>query len=187
NSHIKGRLNLANSELNFNAQVPQFSYNQYNFGYLDLTATGTGTNLLANFTINARNDSSRIHLVTAANRSLDSANLNALVLTYDDGVKIEFDPSSFTLNGKTWTIDQDGELAFRRNTPVSGQLRLTEGEQKITLRTEPSQTGNWNDLKAELVKINLGDIAPFFLPKNRLEGLVTCNVLIEDPTGKMHI
>lgn len=61
---------------------------------------------------------------------MEKANLNALVLTYGDGVEIEFDPSSFSVNGKAWTIDEAGVLKFRRNTAASGQLIITEGEQK---------------------------------------------------------
>ncbi len=41
------------------------------------------------------------------------------------------------------------------------------------LNTVPSANGNWNDLKVELIKLNVGDLSPFFLPKNRLEGLVS--------------
>ncbi len=207
NSHIAGNLDLASNTLNLNANIPQFGFKQYNFNNVDVKATGNSERLLvtgsaynitllgndslaipvANFSINARNDSSHVNLVTEANRNLDTANLNALVLTYSDGVKIEFDRSTFTLNGKVWTIDENGELAFRRRTPVSGQLQLTEGEQRIVMRTLPSTEGNWNDLRVELTKINMGDISPFILPKNRLEGLLTGNILVEDPANKMRI
>ncbi|MBK8953489.1 MAG: translocation/assembly module TamB domain-containing protein [Chitinophagaceae bacterium] len=118
---------------------------------------------------------------------MESANINALVLTYGDGAEIEFEKSDFTLNGKQWTIDENGKLSFRRNSPVAGNLVMYEGDQRINLHTEKSQKGDWNDLKADLTKINLGDIGPFIMPKNRLEGLVTGNILIEDPTGKMVI
>jgi len=52
------------------------------------------------------------------------------------------------------------------------------------LKTQPSPTGKWNDLKMELTKMNIGDIAPYLLPKNRLEGLLSGNILIEDPVHK---
>lgn len=206
NSHITGNLNLASRTLYLTADVPQFRYRQYNFDDVNLTANGGGENLLvkgtahnikfrdndsinipiADFTINARNDSSYVTLVTEANRNLDTANINALVLTYPDGLKIEFDRSTFTLNGKSWTINENGELAFRRRTPFSGQLQLSEGEQRIIVRTEPSGRG-WNDLKVGLTKLNMGDLAPFFLPKNRLEGLLSGNITVEDPTNNLRI
>ncbi|MEO7925044.1 MAG: translocation/assembly module TamB domain-containing protein [Chitinophagaceae bacterium] len=205
NSHLEGNLNLARNELNLTADVPQFKYGQFNFDEVKLVATGNNDSLVlsgttrniklndslnipfAVFHVNAHNDSSRVNITTGATQQLERANLNALVLTYNDGVEIEFDPSSFAVNGKTWSIDESGVLKFRKNIPANGQLLLTEGEQKILLKTQPSAKGNWNDLKVELSKVNLGDISPYFLPKNRLEGLVSGNVLVENPTNNLKI
>lgn len=47
---------------------------------------------MVSFSVDARNDSSIVKIKSGANRTVDTANLNALVLTYNDGVKIEFDP-----------------------------------------------------------------------------------------------
>lgn len=204
NSHFEGSMNLAENKLDFTANVPQFKYKQYNFDEVKLVATGDGNSLilagntrnirindslnipLATFTVNARNDSSRVSIITGANQTVEKADLNALVLTYNDGVKIEFDPSNFTINGKTWAIDESGELIFRSNNPASGLLVLSEGDQKILLRTQPG-AGDWNDLKVELTKVNLGDFAPYFMPKNRLEGLLSGNIIVQDPTGNLKI
>ncbi len=205
NSHFEGNLNLANNELNFTAEIPQFKLKQYNFDEVKISAKGNSDSLVltgetrnirindslnipfALFKVNARNDSSKVSINTGANQTVEKADINALVLTYDDGVKIDFEPSSFTVNGKTWTVDENGELEFRSNNPAKGQLVLREGEQKIMLQTQPSAKGNWNDLKVELTKINLGDFAPFFMPKNRLEGLLSGNIIAEDPTGNLKI
>lgn len=205
NSHLEGQLHLDNHTIDVTADIPQFKYKQYNFDDVKLIAKGTADSLvllgrtrniqindslnipLALFKVNAHNDSSRVSIISGANQTVEKANLNALVLTYNDGVKIEFDPSSFTVNGKLWTIDETGELIFRRNNPASGQLVLSEGEQKIVMKTQPSTIGNWNDLKVELTKLNLNDFAPFFMPKNRLEGLLTGNISVEDPTGNIKI
>lgn len=205
NSHIEGNMNLAKSELNLTAQIPQIKLAGYNFDDINIKATGTPDSLVINgitknirindslnipeavFHINAHNDQSRVSIVTGANQTLEKANLNALVSTYSDGVEIDFDPSSFILNGKTWTIDETGKLSFRRNTPISGQLVLAESDQRITLRTIPSTKGRWNDIRVDLVKLNLGDFAPFFMPGNRIEGLVSGNVLVEDPTNNLKI
>ncbi|MBL7745992.1 MAG: hypothetical protein JNM19_01080 [Chitinophagaceae bacterium] len=204
NSHFTGKMNLAENILNFTARVPQFKFKQYNFDSISVDAIGNADSLVltggtrnirindslniprANFSITARNDSSRVSILTGANQTVEKADLNALVLTYNDGVKIEFDPSNFTINGKSWAIDESGELIFRSKNPASGQLVLSEGDQKIVLRTQPG-AGNWNDLKIELTKINLGDIAPYFMPKNRVEGLLSGNVLVQDPTGNLNI
>lgn len=205
NSHFAGNLNINRNELNFTADIPQFKYQQYNFNDVKIQANANNDSLvivgttkdirindslsipLTTFHINAHDDSSKISIFTGANQTVEKANLNALVLTYNDGVEIEFDPSTFTLNDKVWTINENGVLKFRRNKPANGQLLLTEGEQKILLKTQPSPGGSWNDLKVELTKINIGDLSPYFLPKNRLEGLISGNILVEDPTNNLRI
>jgi hypothetical protein len=147
-SHLYGDLDLRSNQLDLHADIPQFKYKQYNFNDVRLTAKDSVGKLLlagetknvnindslniplAVFKIYGRNDSSQVSITTSANQTVDNANLNALVLTYNDGVKIEFDPSSFTVNGKTWAVDETGELEFRTGHPASGQLLLSEGDQK---------------------------------------------------------
>lgn len=198
NSHFEGTLNLARNELSFTADVPQLHYKQYNFDNVKFTAKGNYDSLVLNgktnnirindslnipaadFTINARNDSSRVSIHAGANQNVEKGDLNALVQTYSDGVRIDMDRSSFTINGKLWTIDDGGELVFRKNNPAQGDLVLSEGEQKIVMQTRPSEVGNGSDLKVQLSNVNLNDFAPFFLPNNRLEGLLSGNILVED-------
>lgn len=205
NSHIEGNLNATNNELTLTTDIPQFKYKNYNFDDVKINAKGNRDSLslfggasnirisdslnipLALFRINAKNDSSQVVLYTGANQAINQANINALVLTYNNGVKIEFNPSTFAINGKTWTIDEKGELEFRTGIPASGQLVLKESNQEIRVKTRPAEIGDWNDLVIELKKINVGDFSPFFMPRNRLEGLVSGNVLIEDPTNNLYI
>jgi len=208
NSHINGSLDLGNNNVNFTidtADIPQFTFRQYVFDDVHIKASGNNDSLIvtgnvrnvrvndslniaaAVFKINASNDSSRVSINTGTNQALEKASINALVLTYNDGVKIQFDRSNFMVNGKTWTIDENGELEFRSSKPASGQLVLQEGEQKIMLRTQPSTKGAWNDLKIELTKINIGDFSPYFLPKNRLEGLISGTILAENPTKNLKL
>ncbi|MBL7731640.1 MAG: translocation/assembly module TamB domain-containing protein [Chitinophagaceae bacterium] len=204
NSRFQGGINLAENKFSVTADIPQFRFRQYNFDSVRVEANGNADSLvltgntrnihlndslnipLANFRISARNDSSRVEILTGANQTVEKADLHALVLTYQDGVKIEFEPSNFTINGKLWTIDESGELVFRSRSPASGLLVLSEGDQRISLRTQPG-AGNWNDLKVELTKINLGDFAPYFMPKNRVEGLLSGNIMVQDPTGDLNI
>lgn len=205
NSHITGRLNTINNELTLNADIPQFKYKQYNFDDVKLAAkgnrdslalSGSATNInvsdslnvpLAVFSVKARNDSSTVRINTGASQAIYQASINAEVLTFSNGVKIEFNPSSFVINGKTWTIDEKGELEFRTRVPVTGQLVLRESNQEVYIRSKPSETGDWNDMAVELKKVNIGDFAPFFLPKNRLEGLISGNILVEDPTDNLFV
>ena len=203
NSHFEGTLNLSKNELNFSADVPQLHYKQYNFDNVKFTAAGNYDSLVlfgktnnirindslnipyADFSINARNDSSRVSIHAGANQNVEKGDLNALVQTYSDGVRINMDRSTFTINGKLWIIDEGGELVFRKNNPAQGDLILSEGEQKIVMKTRPSEVGNGSDLLVELSNVNLNDFAPFFLPKNRLEGLLSGNILVEDQGDHM--
>lgn len=205
NSHIYGNVHTGNNELNLNVEIPQFKYQKYNFDDFRLTAKGTADSLslfgsvtninvsdslnipLAIFRVEAHNDTSLVKLYTGANQAINRANVNARVLTFNNGVKIEMQPSSFVVNSKTWTIEENGELEFRNNIPASGQLVLRESNQEVRMRTKPSETGDWNDLVVELKKINVGDFAPFFMPHNRLEGLVSGNVLVEDPMNNIYV
>ena len=204
NSHIYGNLNTGNNELKLTADVPQFKYGKYNFDNVEVVAQGTRDSLalqggasninvsdslnipLVLFRVNAHDDTSKVQIYTGANQAIRQADLNANVLTYNNGVKIEFDPSSFVVSGKTWTIDDNSELEFRKNIPASGQLVLRESNQEIRVKTRPAEIGDWNDLIVDLKKVNVGDFSPFFLPKNRLEGLVSGNILIEDPANNLY-
>jgi len=205
NTRLKGHLHLAKNELKLTADVPQFKFKGYNFDDVSVTATGNADSLVlsgetshirindslslpqALFHISSRNDSSKVSIFTGSTQGVEKADLNAWVLTYSDGVKIEFNPSNFTVSGKVWTIDENGELVLRSNTPASGLLVLSEGDERIVIRTLPSKKGKGSDIKVELTDANLGDFSPYFMPNNRLEGLVSGNVLIEDPAGKLRI
>jgi len=204
NSHLSGSLNLSKNILNLTAFVPQYRYKNYTFDNVDLVAMGNADSLvlvgqtktikindslnipLANFKIVAHDDSSRVIISAGANQGIEKANIDAMVLTYTDGVKILFNPSTFSINGKIWTIDES-DLSFRRNNPTNGLLVLSEGIQKIVVKTQPSSIGNWNDIQVALTDLNLNDFAPYFLPKNRLEGLLSGTISIEDISNHLTI
>ncbi len=204
NGHYTGNLSMRDRTIRLQAEMPQLIAGGYNFDNVRIHADGTADSLwisgVANnisindslqiaealFSIRARNDSSKVSIQTGAKKAVEKADINALVLTYGDGFKIEFDPSSFSVNGKTWTINESGELTFRKNNPARGQLLLSEADQKIVVTTSEG-AGEQSNLTIDLTKLNLGDLSPYFLPKNRLEGLISGNILVEDPTGKIKI
>jgi len=202
-SKVEGSLDLAENQLELIALVPQFKYGNLGFSNTDihgkgslsrLSLTGSVQNIAVNdslslpntsFSVLAENDSSQIKISTASTQAVSKADLKATVITYNDGVKINFDTSSFVLNTKTWTIDKGGALSFRSNSTASGEVVLHEGNQQIKLQTVPSDEGNWNDLLIDLANVNIGDISPYFVPKDRLEGLISGSGKIENPGAKM--
>lgn len=205
NSRFTGTLDTRNSILKLDAEIPQFKWDTYNFDDVKISAEGNRDSLslvggasnirvsdslnipLALFRIDASEDVSHVKIFTGANQAINQANINGIVRTYENGVNIEFEPSTFVISGKSWTIEENGQLEFRSNMPASGQLVLKESDQEIRIRTRPSEVGDWNDLLVELKKVNLGDIAPFVLPRNRLEGLLSGNIIVEDPMNNPYV
>ena len=205
NSHITGSLDVFSNSLQLNAQIPQASFQQYDFSDMVLTGDGNFDRLIVTgqinnaivsdslsfpetaFRIEARNDTSDVAINTSANQTLNNAQLSAQIRTFADGFSVFFNPSSFVINGKTWALEEGGELDFRRRTVVQGQLVLRESAQEIRLSTQPSSIGDWNDLHVSLNNINIGDFSPFFLKQNRIEGLLYGDIVVEDPQNKLNI
>ncbi len=199
NTNINGRINSDENLLNVNADVPQFNYKNISFYKVELKGNGNYDSLamdtkigevyvndslhfpLTHIQLRSFNDISDVKISTSANQTLNAANISARVQTLSEGVKIKFNPSTFDINSKTWTIDKNGELEFSRNTVGAESLRIYNGDQQFLVSTTPSGEGNWNDVHLELHKINIGDFAPFFIKDERVEGVLTGNVDVVDP------
>lgn len=205
NSHLVGSLNTRTNTMTLDADVPSFSYGKYAFsdvklkgaGDLDsLVLTGSVTDASlgsgivlpeTTFSIRAANDVSDIVLNTTSNQAINKASLATQLKTYNDGISLLFSPSSFMLNGKTWTIEQGGELNLRKSAVASGLLVLREGPQEIRVETVPSELGSSNDLHVTLQNLNLGDLAPLLVKDMRVEGTLSGQAVIENPTEKLVI
>lgn len=203
-SHLAGKVDLSDHHFNLTADVPNFSYKQHVFYNAQLKALGTLDKLsvtgntgysqlndtlnlpLTTFNIDAAGDSSIVHITTASNTALNKADIKGMLHFYKDGIKIRFDTTSFVLNSKTWNIQKNGELQFGNKSEALGQLLLGDGEQEISISTIPSAKGKWNDLILLLKNVNIGDFSPLFLQKNRLEGLASGTITIEDPYNKFN-
>jgi len=205
NSHITGSLNTTANTMTINADVPYAQFKQYQFSDIILKGSGdlqklTLTGDLGNaqigdslmfpqtsFTIQAQNDVSDVTVNTSSNQVINKANLSAQIRTFSDGATVLLHPSSFVLNGKTWTIEEGGELNFRKNTIVQGGVTLKESNQEIRLWTEPDAIGNWNNLRIAFQNVNVGDISPFLTKATRIEGLLNGEATIEDPQKRFDI
>ncbi len=202
NTSITGRINTKENLLDVNADVPQFNYKNIAFYNVKLKGRGNFDSLTAESTmgeiyvsdslhfpatrlqLKSFNDLSDIKIVTSANQTLNAANISAQVQTLADGIHIRFNPSTFDINSKTWTIEKDGQLSFSNNIVSANNLKIYNGEQQLLISTQPSAEGNWNDLYVDLKKINIGDFTPFFVKDDRLEGLLTGHAEISDIFNK---
>ena len=204
-STITGRINSKENLLDLNAEVPQFGYRNISVYNLNLKGTGTLDSLsvesnIADVYINdslhfpstsirikSANDISEININTSASQTLNAANISAQVQTISKGLRIKFHESTFDLNGKTWIIANDGELILSEKLVSADGIKIFNGDQQILVTTVPSDVGTTNDVKVELKKVNLGDFTPYFIPKMRLEGLITADVDVIDPFGKFSV
>ncbi len=205
NSNISGRINSKENLFNLDADIPQFGYRNVIFSNTILQGRGNLDSLVLGLSvgdafvndslhfpgtqvhINSANDLSKINITAAANQTLNAANISGSFRTRSNGFSINFDPSTFDINGKRWTIDKNGELTLTRDIVTTEGLRIYSGDQEVKLSSQLSETGRGTDLTVDLKKINIGDFAPFFVKSNRLEGLLTGNVLVSDPFGNMNV
>ena len=185
-STVTGRINSKENLLDLNAEIPQFSYKNIFFYNVNLKGTGNYDTLALNSSIadiyindslhfpgtdlriRSANDMSMVKLKTAANQTLNSANLSARVQTMPTGVRITFNESNFDMNGKNWTVEKNGELVLSKELVSADGVKIYNGQQEILVTTHPSDIGNTNDIKVELKKVNIGDFAPYVVTDNRL-------------------
>lgn len=203
NTMITGDLRLKENELNINAAVPQFGYDGKMFNNIKLVGHGNRDTLVAkvgasdisindsinfpstNLDFSSHNDISNISLTTSATQTLNNASLNARVQTMMNGVKIDFLPSSFVINDKEWQIEKDGELTLSPSQIVANNIKISQGNQEVTMATTPSSRYNTtNDVLIGLTKVSIIDITPYLFKEPRLEGLLTGNLKISNIFGK---
>jgi len=202
NANLSGRINTHDNLLDLNVEFPAFRYKNIAFSNLALKGRGNLDSLSMETTIgevylndslhfpathiqlSSSDDRSKVRITTSANQTLNSANISAEVRTSRTGVNIRFDPSTFDVNSKTWTIDKDGQLAMNNNVISADALRIYNGDQQVQITSHPSDEGNWNDIHVELKRINIGDFTPFLVKSERVEGLLNGSADITDPFGK---
>lgn len=140
----------------------------------------------SNLSILSSNDLSNISLKTRASNTLNEADLNALVTTSQNGVKIKFNPSSFILNDKKWNLDKEGEISLTQHLTEAKNVKFVQGFQEITLETTPDEGGNTSSLDVKLKDVVGGDIASLFLKNFKIEGLTNGTIHVDDIFGKLN-
>lgn len=205
NSVFNGNINVAENILNIQADIPQFNFKNITFNSIHLTGLGTQDTLAFNGNIDdviindslhapdtkiaviAHNDISDVNINASANKTLNAANLSARVQTNSNGFKLTFNPSSFTLNEKKWTIAEGGELELNKNMLMASNIKLDQNGHEIDVSTEPSAIGSSNDVLIGIKKLDIGDFAPLFMKTPKVNGFMSGNVRINDPFGKLVI
>ncbi len=205
NSVFQGNINVAENSLNIQGDIPQFNFRNISFNTIHFTGKGTADTLAFNGEIDdvvindslhapatkimiiANNDVSDVTINTSANKTLNAANLSARVQTNSNGFKLLFNPSSFTINEKKWTIEAGGELELNRNMLMANDIKFDQAGQEINVSTEPSAIGSSNDVLIALKNLDIGDISPLFIKTPKVNGLMSGNIRINDPFGNLAV
>jgi len=138
------------------------------------------------FTIISSNNHSVLHLETSANAKLNAADLNADIYNLDDGVRIQFRPSSFVINSKKWELEKEGELVIRKNSAIANNVKFTQGFQEISVESEKRDSTAGNNLVVKLNNVNIGDFTSLFIKSPTLEGIANGQVYLRDFYGKFN-
>lgn len=202
NAEFSGNIRIPDNQLNFEAKVPEFSYDGKVFQDIDLKSSGNLDSLSTNITlsdiilsdslhlpdtrlsIRSSKDISDISLKTSASKTLSDAEINARVQTMSDGVVIDLFNSSFIINDKKWDLAKDGRITLRKSYIEAEDVRFTSGDQEIVISTELDEVASHTNLIARIRKVNIADFTPFFLKQPRLEGVLTGTIKIRDPFGR---
>ena len=205
NTTISGRINTKTNQLDINADVPQFGYKKLSFMHSTLKGNGNLDSLslesnigevyandslhFPNTQIHLRssNDLSNLRITTSANRTLNTASINALVQTSQTGVDIKFNSSVFDVSGKTWTIQKGSEFSINQNVVTANNLKIYSDDQQILVTTYPSSNGKWNDIHFDLKKISIGDFSSYLVKSDRFEGLLSGSGDIVNPLSKQSV
>lgn len=186
----------------FEADIPKLSYRNYVFSGISLGLTGRMDSLLglvevADVQVNdslhfpnnvlrftAGNDWSSVNLRSKSDNTLNEAEVNAEILTFNDGAKFVFKPSAFVLNNKKWELEREGSVTLKKGLVDAGNIKFTQGFQEIKVESAPDfETGNSNNLRLTLRDVVLGDIASLFVRTPKLEGLANGEVKLNDFYG----
>jgi len=195
---FEGKIDTKLYQLTANANIPYAKINDYTITGATIEAKGDKNNLtlttnLDNFgvgdsirfpnsiiAIDSKNDKSLVQVKTSASSSLNDANLEAEVYTLQDGVRIQWKPSNFTLNNKKWTLEKEGELVLRKNFVHANNVKFVQGTQEILIQTEEEDGGNTNQLNIKLNNLIIGDITNLVIQKPRFEGLANGNITLKN-------
>lgn len=201
NAQISGNLNTNESNLLININIPSFNYDTYAFTGIDLTGKGNLDSLLlvgditstkisdslnlpfTKLKISSANDHSIVDIKTRANNTLNDAFLVADVFTLEDGVRVNFRPSSFVVNDKKWEIEKEGEIVARKGFLSANNLKLTQGYQQIIVDTENEEDNNATHLNIDFKNVLLGDFVSYAIKDPKIQGVATGSMKLKDFFG----
>jgi len=191
NMAIRGTINTDKQSLLLQAKLPYAQWESYaisngliggtgNKDSLKIDLTASSFNLTDSFKlnnpklqINTSKDQSLFKLNADSKSALAYISFEGKVNTYTDGLSIQWAPSYFILNEKQWTIQNEGEISFRKNNTYAKRFSISQGLQKIAIQNHPNDA---NGLQVMLENVILGDLTNLFFSYPKLEGVTNATI-----------
>ena len=203
-TQISGALNTLSGQVNLNAAIPYAAYKIYGVRNLLLKAsgdfnkinvsTGLGQVLYRDSALfhnpliiaSSGRDTSYIKLDLKAEDTTSLDGFYARVITVGDGVKINFLNSTFTANGKQWSMTPGNEIYWSQHFLTVHNLRISRNEQSVTVKTNEFNPDE-SKFMINLKDLNLADIIPAGLTSTRIEGLANGDINVNNPFDHLSV
>jgi len=191
NMAIRGTINTDKQSLQLQAKLPYAQWENYaisngviggtgNKDSLKIDLTASSFNLTDSFKLNnpklqitTSKDQSLFKLNADSKSALAYVSFEGKVNTYTDGLSVQWAPSYFILNEKQWTIQNEGEISFRKNNTYAKRFSISQGLQKIAVQNHPNDA---NGLQVILENVILGDLTNLFFSYPKLEGVTNATI-----------
>ncbi len=203
-SKIDGSLNTLNGNLSLNVFVPQAGYGGYKVNDLQLKSSGNFNKIDISTSIGSVTSGDKVilqHPLILANSGRDTSYLKvdlqaqdtssldgfyARVVTVQDGVKINFLNSAFTVNERQWNVTPGNEIYWSKDFLTVHNLKVTRNEQSVSVETNEYNPDE-STFMITLKNLNLADVIPAQLTPMRIEGMADGKIVITDPTRNLDI
>lgn len=204
-ARIAGSLNTLQGNISLNAFVPEAQYQGYNVQDLQVKSSGNFNKINVSTSIGKVYSGKRVWLqnplILASsghdtsfikmdmNASQDSSSMDgfyARVITVNDGVKINFLNSAFTVNERQWNVTAGNEIYWSKHFLTVSNLRITRNDQSITVETNEFNPDESRFI-ITLKNLNLADAVPSQLVAVPIEGLANGVINISDPTHNLDV
>ncbi|NIG53967.1 translocation/assembly module TamB domain-containing protein [Chitinophaga sp. Cy-1792] len=203
-SVVSGNLNTTTGDLGLNIMVPEASFLNYHLVDWQIKGDGNarkvnlsssvgkfmnGTNtILENPLIlaSSSNDTSYIKMDMQAQDTSALDGFYARVITVQEGIKVNFLNSAFTVNERQWNVTPGNEIYWSKHFLTVKNLRVTRNDQSITVETNEFNPDESRFI-ITLKNLNLADVIPAQLVATRIEGVTDGTINISDPTQNLDI
>lgn len=203
-TRVSGALNTIQGAISLNAYVPSASYEGYDVQGLQLKGDGNFNKIDVSTSIGRVSSGDRIWLLNPlilANSSHDTSFIKmdmqsqdtstmdgfyARVITVNEGVKINFLNSAFTVNDRQWNMTPGNEIYWSKHFLTISNLRVTRNDQSITVETNEFNPDE-SRFMITMKNLNLADVIPAQLVTMPVEGQANGTINISDPTRNLDI